>query len=143
MGAQLDQVRIAELFAGFGPVVVRRMFGGAGIFAGGVMIALVSDGAIYLKADASTIPNFEREGLGPFIYSAKSGKRAVMSYWRMPERLYDEPEELARWARQAHAVALSAATSGTKSARPKPPRRKTVVERAGPTNVRATVRRKK
>ena len=28
------------------------------------MIALVVDGVIYLKADADTIPRFEREGLG-------------------------------------------------------------------------------
>ena len=67
------------------------MFGGAGIFADGLMIALVSEGAIYLKADDSTIPQFEREGLKPFTYTAKTRKRAVMSYWRMPERLYDDP----------------------------------------------------
>ena len=59
------------MFAAFGPVAVRRMFGGAGIFADGLMIALVSEGAIYLKADDSTIPQFEREGLRPFTYTAK------------------------------------------------------------------------
>ena len=94
-------IYIAELFAGFGPVDVRRMFGGAGIFAGGVMIGLVSQGVIHLKADGTTIPNFEREGLVPFTYAAKAGKRSVMSYWRMPERLYDEPDELAAWARHS------------------------------------------
>jgi DNA transformation protein len=61
-----DPDHIAELFAAFGPVAVRHMFGGAGIFADGLMIALVSKGAIYLKADDSTIPQFEREGLKPF-----------------------------------------------------------------------------
>ncbi len=54
--------------------------------------------SIYLKADDSTIPRFEREGLEPFTYTAKTGRRALMSYWRMPERLYDDPDELARWA---------------------------------------------
>ena len=58
-----------------------------------------------MKADDSTIPQFEREGLKPFTYTAKTRKRAVMSYWRMPERLYDDPDELARWAAQALAVA--------------------------------------
>ena len=42
------------------------MFGGAGIFADGMMIALVADGVIYLKADEETVPRFEAEGLGPF-----------------------------------------------------------------------------
>jgi DNA transformation protein len=100
---------IAELFAAFGPVRVRRMFGGAGVFVDGLMIGLVSQGAIYLKADQTTIPTFQKEGLGPFTYAAKARKRAVMSYWKMPERLYDDPDELARWAAQALAVARSKA----------------------------------
>ena len=116
---------IAELFAVFGPVDVRRMFGGAGIFTGGVMIGLVSDGVIYLKADPATIAAFEREGLGPFTYSTKSGRRSLTSYWRMPERLYDDPEELARWAKDAHRAALRTSTAGAKPLRPVKPRKKT------------------
>ncbi len=115
-----DPIAIAELFAGFGLVDVRRMFGGAGIFAGGVMIGLVSEGVVHLKADETTIPHFEREGLGPFTYAAKARKRSVMSYWRMPERLYDDPEELARWAKLAHAVALNSRDVAQRPAKPRP-----------------------
>ena len=93
-----DPDRIDELFSAFGPVAVRAMFGGAGIFFDGLMFALVADGVIYLKADARTIPAFEREGLGPFIYVTKAGERSLASYWRMPARLYDDADELARWA---------------------------------------------
>jgi DNA transformation protein len=99
-----DFAHIVELFAAFGPVAVRRMFGGAGIFADGAMIGLVSDGRVYLKADQHSIPAFEREGMGPFTYG-KAAKRVVMSYWRMPDRLYDDPDELARWACEALAAA--------------------------------------
>jgi DNA transformation protein len=42
--AGLDAERISELFSSFGRVTVRRMFGGAGIFADGLMIGLVSGG---------------------------------------------------------------------------------------------------
>jgi DNA transformation protein len=101
----MDPEHIRELFSAFGPVTVRRMFGGAGIYAEGVMFALVADDAIFLKADTATIPAFEREGLPPFAYETRSGRRAVMSYWRMPDRLYDDTEELARWAKDALAVA--------------------------------------
>ena len=73
------------------------MFSGSGVFADGLMIALVVDGVIYLKADDSFIPLFEREGQAPFSY--RTGWQAhVNSYWRMPERLYDQPDELAEWA---------------------------------------------
>jgi len=101
-----DPDHIAELFAAFGPVSVRRMFSGAGVFCDGVMIALVSRETIYLKADAQSIPAFEEEGLGPFTYKTKTGSRSINSFWRMPERLHDDPDELAEWARQAHAAAL-------------------------------------
>src|SRR4051794_8156130 len=100
---------ITELFTEFGPVTVRRMFGGAGVFVDTRMIALVSRDAIYLKADEQTIPAFEQEGLAPFKYATKNGEHKLTSYWRMPERLYDDPDELARWARAAHAAALRAA----------------------------------
>src|SRR5205085_10677892 len=96
---------IVELFQEFGPVSVRRMLGGAGIFVDGRMIGLVSRDAIYLKADAETISSFEQEGLAPFSYATKNGEHKLTSYWRMPDRLYDDPQELARWARAAHAAA--------------------------------------
>jgi DNA transformation protein len=117
---------IAELFAAFGPVKVRRMFGGAGLFADGLMIGLVGNGVIYLKADEHTIPAFERESLGPFTYETKSGTHTLASYWRMPERLYDDPDELARWAKQALDVARR--TSQRKSP-VRPPHTKTKPER--------------
>jgi len=97
--------RIAELFSSFGPVSVRRMFSGAGVFADGLMIALAVDEVIYLKADDSFIPLFEREGQQPFSYRTRDGRRTLTSYWRMPDRLYDEPDMLAEWARLAFAAA--------------------------------------
>jgi DNA transformation protein len=101
---------IRDLFSVFGPVVVGRMFGGAGIYADGTMFALVARGVIYLKADDETVPAFERENLPPFTYATKDGKRGVMSYRRMPDRLYDDPEELATWARTAFAAAQRSGT---------------------------------
>ena len=107
----MDREDLAELFAQFGPVSVRRMFGGAGIWADGTMFALVVDDVIYLKADDQIIPDFERERMGPFVYATKSGSRSLRSYWRMPDRLYDDPEALAHWARRSLAVAHRAAVS--------------------------------
>jgi len=105
----MDTDYIRDLFAELGTVHIRRMFGGAGIYAGDVMFGLVSDDLIYLKADAGTVPAFEREKCLPFQYTTKKGKRAVMSYWRLPDRLYDDPVELAQWAKQAIAIARQSA----------------------------------
>jgi len=91
------------------------MFSGAGVFAEGVIIALVIRDVIYLKADASTYEAFLREDSAPFSYVAKGQKRVINSFWRMPERLYDDPDELAAWAEQALAVAQRAASGKVKA----------------------------
>ncbi len=118
----MDAEHIRELFREFGDVRLRRMFGGAGLYADGVMFALLSDDLIYLKADAVTAADFERENCAPFQYDTKTGRRAVMSYWRLPERLYDDADELAQWARRALAVARQAAAA--KPAKRKPAKKK-------------------
>ena len=105
----MDADFIRDLFAPFGTVTVRRMFGGAGLFVDGLMFGLVFDGAIFLKVDETSIPDFEREGSKPFVYTRAKSKgrvgRASLSYWLLPERLYDDPDQLAVWARRALAVA--------------------------------------
>jgi len=105
----LDPEFIRELFSQFRPVTVKRLFGVAGVYCEGLMFALVFDGAIFLKVDEASIPDFEREGSRPFVYTrAKSPGRVgrhSLSYWRLPERLYDEPDELAVWAARALAIA--------------------------------------
>jgi DNA transformation protein len=74
-----------------------------------MMFALVHDGVIYLKVDAGNAAAFEREKLPPFTYATSSGRRGVMSYRRMPDRLYDDADELALWARDALAAAVRSA----------------------------------
>ena len=109
-GAPVDPDHLTELFSVFGPIEVRRMFGAAGLFADGVMFGLVSGGVIYLKADADTAPRFAGEGCEPFSYATKTGRRTLTSHWRLPDRLYDDPDELAQWARLALGTAVAAAS---------------------------------
>ena len=105
----LDPEFIRDLFAQFRPVTVKRMFSGAGLFCDGLMFGLVIRDVIYLKADATSIPDFEREGSAPFTYirGKNSGRPShhALPYWRLPERLYDDADELAVWAARAFAIA--------------------------------------
>jgi len=105
----MDRGQIAELFTTFGAVDVRRMFGGFGLFAEDLMFAIVQDGMIFLKADELTSASFASEGQGAFTYEAR-GRRVSLSYWGLPERLYDDPDELACWAADALAAARRART---------------------------------
>jgi DNA transformation protein len=100
---------ITEQMVDFGPVSVRGVSGGTGIFRDGLMFALIVDEVLYFKADAQTQTAFEAEGLGPFTYATKNHPRTVMSYWRAPARCLDDSEDMTQWCREAFAVALRSA----------------------------------
>jgi len=94
-----------DLFACFGPVRLRPMFGAEGLFSGEVMFGFAQDERVYLKTDETTRFAFTAEGCEPFRYKKRSGDEIVMSYYPIPDRLYDDPEEFAQWAQRAYAVA--------------------------------------
>jgi len=96
---------VRDQLAGFGPVSIRNMFSGAGIYADGVMFAIIADDTLYLKADETSARAFEAEGMGPFTYTLQGRAPVAMPYWEVPPRLLEDPDELAQWARQAHEIA--------------------------------------
>ncbi len=100
----MDPHRFDDLFCEFGPVVLRRFFGGEGIYAGDLMIGMVFGDTIYFKTDDETRKAFLAEESRPFSFQ-KGGETIVTGWFAIPDRLCDEPEELARWARAALAVA--------------------------------------
>jgi DNA transformation protein len=105
----MDRDFLIDLFSDFGSVTIRRMFSGFGISADGTNFALALRGGLYFRADGETIPRFESEGSKPFQYQTRTKTVTVASYWQLPERLYDEPEELTAWARAALVAAERAA----------------------------------
>jgi DNA transformation protein and related proteins len=115
---------IRELFSAFGKVTVRRIFSGAGLFAEGVMFALRIRDDIFLKADAETIPSLQSEGSRPFSYETKKRRVVVNSLWRLPNRLLDDPEDLANFARAALQAAHRAAAKKSRPARRKTGKKK-------------------
>ena len=85
------------------------MFSGFGISADGTNFALALRGGLYLRADEQTIARFEAEGSKPFSYQTRAKTVTVASYWTLPERLYDDPEEMTDWAKASLAAAQRAA----------------------------------
>lgn len=98
----MDSERIRELFSGIGPVSVRRMFGGKGIYLDGIIFAIEINGELMLKADAETAPDFVAAGCTQWVYThSKTGKIAAMPYWSIPDEAMDDPDEMTPWARRA------------------------------------------
>lgn len=89
---------VLELFDPVGTIAFRRMFGGAGLFHQGLMFALIINETIYMKVDDINRPDYEAVGSLPFTYDTARGARGVMSYFALPESVYDDPSEAVAWA---------------------------------------------
>jgi DNA transformation protein len=109
---------LEDLLRPLGPITVRRMFGGAGVYCDGLFFAIVDDDTLYLKTDEKGRAAFAAEGMGPFTYMTKDGPGTLMTYWRAPERLFDDSEDMIAWARQALDAAHRAAAKKQGGARP-------------------------
>lgn len=100
---------VKEVFAPFGAISVRKMFGGAGVYCDELFFAIIADDVVYLKVDDETRGEFKARGLEPFIFEMKDGRKGAMSYYNAPEGIFDEEHELKRWAELALGAAYRAA----------------------------------
>ena len=107
---------LREQLAPLGPVTMRRMFGKTGVFCDGFMLGMVRDNTLYFRVDNANRAAFkEAESFPPLNY-AKRGSTIDLSFWRAPERLFDEPDELVTWARAALAAARRVAAKRERTA---------------------------
>ena len=95
---------LCDQLASLGPITLRRMFGKTGVFCDGVMLGMVRDNTLYFRVDDHNRAVFkEAESFPPLNYEKKGGV-IDLSFWRAPDRLFDEPDELVAWARAALAA---------------------------------------
>jgi len=99
---------VVELMQSVGPVEAKRMFGGYGVFLEGLMFALIADEVLYLKADKTTVEDFQALDLEAFTYM-KKGKPCVLQYYQAPEHTLEDVEAMTLWADRAYKVAQRAA----------------------------------
>jgi DNA transformation protein len=128
---------IADQIAPLGPVRMKRMFGGMGLYLDDMMFGVVFGETLYFKVDDRNRPDYEDEGMEPFTFEMSNGKVGSLSYYEVPERLYDDADELIEWARKSlEAMALVQAEKRAKAARAAerrknaPPKKKTTKKAA-------------
>jgi DNA transformation protein and related proteins len=111
---------LREQLAPLGRVTMRRMFGKTGVFCDGLMFGMVTDNTLYFRVDDCNRAAFQEAASFPPLNYKKKGSTIDLSFWRAPERLFDEPDELVTWARIALAAAGRVAAKRERAA----PRRK-------------------
>jgi len=108
---------LREQLAPLGHIALRRMFGKTGVFCDGVMLAMVADNTLYFRVDDHNRAAFHEAAAEPPLNYEKQGVLIDLSFWRAPDRLFDDPDDFLAWARLALAAARRMA------ARRPPPRR--------------------
>ena len=96
---------LSEQLAPLGHITMRRMFGKTGLFCDGLMLGMVTDNMLYFRVDDHNRAAFNEAASFPPLNYRKKGSTIDLSFWRAPERLFDEPDELVTWARIALAAA--------------------------------------
>ena len=97
---------VREHFHALGRLEIKRMFGGAGVYASCVMFAVLDDGVVWLKADDDLSAALEAEGARPFTYPTRTGRSVSLGFWSLPEAAVDDPDLATEWARRSLDVAL-------------------------------------
>tara|TARA_R110000744_G_scaffold194082_2_gene312856 strand:- start:736 stop:1104 length:369 start_codon:yes stop_codon:yes gene_type:complete len=104
---EMDIEAINEMFEGLGPVTVKRMFGGQGVYHQGRIIALEVDGEMLLKADKLSAGKFEAAGSTQWAHAGKN-RPVKMPYWSIPDSAMDDPDEMKTWVHLAFEASLRA-----------------------------------
>ena len=107
---------LREQLAPLGPITFRRMFGKSGVFCDGAMLGMVTENTLYLRVDDLNRETFSEAAAYPPLNYAKKGSSINLAFWRVPDRLFDEPEEFVVWARAALAAAHRVATKRERTA---------------------------
>ena len=96
---------LREQLSPLGRLTMRRMFGKTGVFCDGLMFGMITEDTLYVRVDDHNKAVFKEAEAAPPLNYKKKGRTIDLSFWRVPERLLDEPDELILWARAALAAA--------------------------------------
>jgi len=103
---------ISEALEPMGTVTMRKMMGGATLYLNGTVFAIIDSGsyggAVWMKADEESAPIWEAAGCRPFTYERKDGKMSSMPYRLAPDDVFDDADEMRRWAELAVEAGLRA-----------------------------------
>lgn len=107
---------VLEQLSAVAPVTSRAMFGGVGIYAGGLFFALMDDDRLYFKVDDASRPAFQSAGMGPFD-PFKNGEQVMNGYYEVPGEVLEDEAQLPSWMNEALSVAARAKRPKAKQAR--------------------------
>ena len=95
----------------------KTMFGGIGLYSGGIFFAILAADELFFKVDDANRAAYEAAGSAPF--RPVVDRPVSMSYWRVPIEVLEDPAELGAWAKDAIRAATAAAAKPRRKPRSK------------------------
>ena len=105
---------LMDRLAPLGAPSYKFMFGGYGIYLDGLMMGLVADDVLWLRADDVNRPDYEARGIKPFQPMSKNGPMGVMPYYTVPDDVLDDQDAFVEWAKKARDAAVRHAAAKAK-----------------------------
>ena len=96
-------------------ITVRRLFSGHGIYLHGVCVGLITGDVIYLKVDDVDEKEYKDRGSKPFVYTGHTGKEVALSFWKLPDEIMDDSQEIVSWISRAYEAALRSKKKSSKT----------------------------
>jgi DNA transformation protein len=90
--------RIVADLRDLGPITLRPLFGGHGVYSRDAIFGIVFRGRLYFKVDEESKGEYLARGMGPF---RPNERQTLKSYFEVPQEVLDDRESLLSWAREA------------------------------------------
>lgn len=90
--------RIVVDLGELGPIAVRPMFGGHGVYWRDVIFGMAYGGRLYFKVDEDSKAEYQARVMGPF---RPNDRQTLNSYYEVSPEVLDDREVLLSWAREA------------------------------------------
>lgn len=97
---------VLEQLEGLGRVSTRRMFGGVGLYCGGLFFGLIDDDTLFFKTDTSNYAEYQARRMPRFMPPADR-PLGPTGYHQVPADIIEDGEMLVSWGHKAVAVALA------------------------------------
>ncbi len=99
---------VGDVLGHISGITAKSMFGGWGIYQDGVIIGIIVDGELYLKATKELVEKYKKEGLYPFTYSKGDGKKYEMAYVSVPLDVLEDREKINDRIQESYKISSSA-----------------------------------
>jgi DNA transformation protein len=89
---------VLDQLSGLRGVACRSMFGGYGLYRGGVFFGIIHKSRLYFKTNETSRAAYLEQGLKPF---RPNRKQTLKTYYEVPIDVMEDADQLVAWAKRS------------------------------------------